>query len=45
MNMMNRMVEGRAHRREIDMLLELTYVPAPFHRLRAYAHDSTQQTN
>ncbi|KAG2081777.1 NADH-binding subunit of NADH:ubiquinone oxidoreductase [Suillus cothurnatus] len=24
MNMMNRMVEGRAHRREIDMLLELT---------------------
>ena len=26
MNMMNRMVEGRAHRREIDMLLELTYV-------------------
>ena len=26
MNMMDRMVEGRAHRREIDMLLELTYV-------------------
>lgn len=25
MNMMNRMVDGRAHRREIDMLLELTY--------------------
>jgi hypothetical protein len=24
MNMMDRMVEGRAHRREIDMLLELT---------------------
>ena len=29
MNMMNRMVEGRAHRREIDMLLELTYVSSP----------------
>lgn len=27
MKMMDRMVEGRAHRREIDMLLELTYVP------------------
>lgn len=26
MNMMNRMVEGRGHQREIDMLLELTYV-------------------
>jgi len=26
MNMMNRLVEGRAHRREIDMLLELSYV-------------------
>lgn len=26
MNMMNRMVEGRGHRREIDMLLELTCV-------------------
>lgn len=25
MNMMNRMVEGRGHVREIDMLLELTY--------------------
>ena len=25
--MMDRMVEGRAHRREIDMLLELTCVP------------------
>jgi NADH dehydrogenase (ubiquinone) flavoprotein 1 len=24
MNMMDRMVEGRAHSREIDMLLELT---------------------
>ena len=24
MNMMNRMVEGRGHQREIDMLLELT---------------------
>jgi hypothetical protein len=26
MNMMNRFVEGRGHRREIDMLLELTCV-------------------
>ena len=26
MNMMDRMVEGRGHVREIDMLLELTYV-------------------
>ena len=26
MNMMDRMQEGRAHRREIDMLLEITYV-------------------
>ena len=26
MNMMNRFVEGRGHEREIDMLLELTYV-------------------
>jgi NADH dehydrogenase (ubiquinone) flavoprotein 1 len=26
MNMMNRLVEGRGHEREIDMLLELTYV-------------------
>ena len=26
MNMMDRMVEGRAHRREIDMLLEPTQV-------------------
>ena len=26
MNMMNRFVEGRGHLREIDMLLELTYV-------------------
>lgn len=26
MNMMNRFVEGRGHHREIDMLLELTYV-------------------
>ena len=25
-NMMNRFVEGRGHVREIDMLLELTYV-------------------
>lgn len=25
--MMDRMVEGRAHRWEMDMLLELTYVP------------------
>jgi hypothetical protein len=25
MNMMDRFVEGRAHQREIDMLLELTY--------------------
>ena len=28
MNMMNRFVEGRGHQREIDMLLEITYVPA-----------------
>lgn len=27
MNMMNRFVEGRGHQREIDMLLEITYVP------------------
>lgn len=27
MNMMDRFVEGRGHRREIDMLLELSYVP------------------
>ena len=27
MNIMNRMVEGRGHTREIDMLLELTYDP------------------
>ena len=26
--MMNRFVEGRGHQREIDMLLEITYVPA-----------------
>ena len=26
MNMMDRFVDGRAHVREIDMLLELTYV-------------------
>ena len=26
MNMMNRFVEGRGHKREIDMLLEITYV-------------------
>jgi len=26
MNMMDRLVEGRGHQREIDMLLELTYV-------------------
>ncbi len=30
MNMMDRMVEGRGHVREIDMLLELTCVPIPF---------------
>jgi hypothetical protein len=29
MNMMNRFVEGRGHEREIDMLLELTYVAPP----------------
>lgn len=38
MNMMDRMVEGRAHQREIDMLLELTYVNIftvrQMHRLR-----------
>ena len=28
MKMMDRLVEGRGHRREIDMLLELTYVSA-----------------
>ena len=28
MNMMDRFVEGRGHQREIDMLLELTCVPA-----------------
>lgn len=26
MNMMDRLVEGRGHRREIDMLLELSWV-------------------
>jgi len=31
MNMMNRMVEGRGHQREIDMLLELTYGSALSH--------------
>lgn len=31
MNMMNRFVEGRGHLREIDMLLELTYVLTPSH--------------
>ena len=31
MNMMNRFVEGRGHQREIDMLLELTYVVASPH--------------
>lgn len=30
MNMMDRLVEGRGHRREIDMLLELTYVTILF---------------
>jgi hypothetical protein len=30
MNMMDRFVEGRAHTREIDMLLELTYAGFPF---------------
>lgn len=30
MNMMNRMVEGRGHVREIDMLLELTCVFAKY---------------
>ena len=29
MNMMNRMVKGRGHHREIDMLLELTSVALP----------------
>lgn len=33
MNMMNRMVEGRGHRREIDMLLELTCVSVHSHSL------------
>jgi hypothetical protein len=28
-NMMHRMAEGRAHSREIDMLLEITYVAFP----------------
>ncbi len=31
MNMMDRMVEGRGHVREIDMLLELTCVPPSSH--------------
>lgn len=30
MNMMDRFVEGRGHVREIDMLLELTYVSFSF---------------
>lgn len=34
MNMMNRFVEGRGHEREIDMLLEITYVPLSFTTLR-----------
>ena len=29
MNMMDRFAEGRGHQREIDMLLELTYVDPP----------------
>src|SRR6266702_2055672 len=33
MNMMNRFVEGRGHQREIDMLLELTYVLTPSHNI------------
>lgn len=37
MNIMNRMVEGRGHTREIDMLLELTYDPIPqFPRRKKY---------
>ena len=35
MNMMDRMVEGRGHVREIDMLLEITYV---FFYERAYGY-------
>ena len=34
MNMMNRFVEGRGHQREIDMLLEITYVPVFFYFTR-----------
>ena len=33
MNMMDRLVEGRGHQREIDMLLELTYVSTTFRAL------------
>lgn len=34
-NMMSRMVEGRAHQREIDMLLELTYASS-FHPFKPH---------
>ena len=41
MNMMNRFVEGRGHLREIDMLLELTYVIifSPYIVLQIVLHD------
>ncbi len=42
MNMMDRMVEGRAQEREIDMLLELTYVSSIVLRL-AQASDLPKQ--
>ena len=41
MNMMNRFVEGRGHLREIDMLLELTFVIifSPYIVLQIVLHD------
>ena len=40
MKMMDRIVEGRGHLREIDMLLELTLVffPLPLFLIRAFAY-------
>ena len=48
MNMMDRMVEGRAQEREIDMLLELTYVSLynSYHRrIRSGATARNGRTN
>jgi hypothetical protein len=44
MNMMNRFVEGRGHKREIDMLLEITYVSSSS-ALPLNTHHHPQQTS